>query len=60
MTNDTDLDEKYAEYDDEYDCAPVRARLNTCRSKPMINNRMATLNRQAGIINRYRNQGILK
>lgn len=43
----------YEELDDEYDFVPEP------RSKPR-NNRMATLNRQAGIINRYRNMGILR
>lgn len=48
----------YDDVDDQYDYAETRSKLNACK-KP-VNNRMATLNRQAGIINRYRNQGILK
>lgn len=52
-----DRSSKWDHLDDELDYVEVRARLNTCR-KP-VNNRMSTLNRQAGIINRYRNQGII-
>jgi len=52
-----EIDDELWDLDDEHDYVEVRARLNTLR-KP-INNRMSTLNRQAGIINRYRNQGLL-
>lgn len=48
---DTDFD-KYADLDDLYDAAPSK-------KGGQVNNRMATLNRQAGIINRYRNNGLL-
>jgi hypothetical protein len=52
MTNDTETN-RWEDLDDDYDFVP------TPRSKPR-NYRMATLNRQAGIINRYRNMGIIK
>ena len=45
--------EQYEELDDEYDYIPAP------RSKPR-NSRMATLNRPAGIINRYRNNGVIE
>ena len=51
--NTTHEPNQYEELDDEYDYIP------TPRSKPR-NYRMATLNRQAGIINRYRRVGLIK
>ncbi len=44
---------EYEYLDDEYDFVPMK-------KGGQVNNRMATLNRQAGVINRYRNAGVLK
>jgi hypothetical protein len=52
---DTDVDDlyaKYDQYDDDYDVPPMR-------KGGQVNNRMGTLNRQAGVINRYRKAGVL-
>lgn len=48
---DTDFD-NYDDLDDLYDAAPSK-------KGGQVNNRMGTLNRQAGIINRYRKNGLL-
>lgn len=47
-------EDKWDHLDDGYENVPMRGKY----TKP-VNNRMATLNRQQGIINRYRNAGIL-
>jgi hypothetical protein len=59
-------EDTYDELDEMYDYAPMRGRMGRKRSDPdmveyaPVNTRMAFLNRQAGIINRYRKQGVLK
>jgi hypothetical protein len=53
MTTPLDNDERYEYLDEEFDAAPTR-------KGGQVNNRMGTLNRQAGIINRYRNTGVLR
>jgi hypothetical protein len=56
---------KYGNLDDEFDFAPAKGRgahqrnIPDLRKSKPVNTRMAFLNRQAGIINRYRNRGIL-
>lgn len=45
--------DEYEDLNDEYDYHPTHTQ------KP-VNNRMGTLNRQQGIINRYRNKGIIR
>lgn len=47
-----DDDNGWRELDEDYDTPPQQ-------KGGQVNNRMGTLNRQAGIINRYRNKGIL-
>lgn len=48
-----DNEDVYEYLDDEHDAWPTR-------KGGQVNNRMGTLNRQAGIINRYRKQGVLR
>jgi hypothetical protein len=57
------VEDQWDELDDMYDSTPtknVRTKMTDeiAKHKP-VNTRMAFLNRQAGIINRYRKQGIL-
>jgi hypothetical protein len=46
-------EDEWDDLDDEFDVPPGQV------AKP-VNNRMGTLNRQQGIINRYRKQKLLK
>jgi hypothetical protein len=55
--NDMTTDELYAELAEAYENEPSIGKIAS--GKP-VNNRMATLKRTEGTLNRYRNKGILK
>jgi hypothetical protein len=58
-------EDEWDDLDDEFDFTPAKGRgahqrnIPDLRKSKPVNTRMAFLNRQAGIINRYRNRGIL-